>query len=290
MKKVTFLGPVGATFSHKAYDILSGIYGTPPAIPSGDGANCIPAPVNEDVLKMIGEHGGYGALAMETLASGRVAEPLEAFMRLLQSYSDISACPFRIVGATKLKIRFEFMCRPDADPKALRRAIAHAKALDACQEQIASWSFKPEIATTNGEAARLVAESPEHADCAAIGPESAAKKYGLKIFDKGFGLTTFFLIAPAVHRVAVGKENRILIVFKVPHRPGAYIRALIPFEQAGLNLIQVHSMHVGNHTYDFVIELEAKQEELPALEQAMKGFREQVTSHLAFGPFEVLKC
>ena len=92
MDNVTFLGPVGATFSHDAYDVLAGIFGSP----MSSEAICIPAPANGEILNMIRRNGGYGAVAMETLAEGRVAELLESFIDLLALYGGISECPFRL--------------------------------------------------------------------------------------------------------------------------------------------------------------------------------------------------
>lgn len=44
----------------------------------------------------------------------------------------------------------------------------------------------------------------------------------------------------------IGKDNRALVVFKAPHEPGSLVKVLVPFAQEGLNLIQIHSVHVGN--------------------------------------------
>ena len=74
MNNVTFLGPVGATFSHDAYDMLAEIYDAPQVIADGAHTNCIPASVNTEILKLIAQHGGYGAVAMETKAEARVTE------------------------------------------------------------------------------------------------------------------------------------------------------------------------------------------------------------------------
>ncbi len=282
--KVTFLGPYGATFSHDAYNILAEMYGAPMV----DETNYQPATSNGEVLSLMLQHGGYGAVAMETLAEGRVAETLESFIELLKIYSGTEKCPVRVIGALRLKLHFCLMVRPGVSK--ISRIVAHPKSLGACKNRIGE--IETITASSNGEAARLVAENHEHRNDAALGPKSAAEKYGLKILNEAFedneAITTFFLIAPASHLVSVGKENRVLIVFKVPHRPGALIRSLMPFEQEGLNLIQIHSVHTGNNTYNFAIEIEVRKTKIEALNRAMAGFKALVDSHLCFGPFEVL--
>ena len=293
MKKVTFLGPVGATFSHDAYTILAEIYGAPKAIIEGEQANCIPASSNGEVLKLILEHGGYGAIAMETLAEGRVAEPLESFIDLLKTYKKTDECLLQIIGAVKMRLHFCLMARKGVSLGSLQGIIAHAKSLGACKSKITLLGLPTKEVKSNGEAARFVAEKNEYAVWAALGPRSAAEKYDLQILDEAFedgeAVTTFFLLGPKEHKVSVGKENRALIVFKAPHKPGGLVRSLIPFEQEGLNLIQIHSVHVGNHTYNFAIEVEVSESQLGSFEKAMKSFGNHVEEFISFGPFEVLE-
>ena len=288
MKNITFLGPVGATFSHDAYNILAIMYKAPKVT----NENCIPAASNGEILKIIGQHGGYGAIAMETLAEGRVAEPLESFIDLLRDCKDNNDCPFGIIGALRLKIHFCLMARKGIPATAITKIIAHPKALGACKEKIIKMGITTINAPSNGEAARLVAENSEYAECGALGPVSATEKYGLTIheaaFEDGEAITTFFLIGPKEHKVSLGKENRILIVFKVPHTPGALVKSLLPFEQEDLNLIQIHSVHAGNHTYNFAIEVEVSENRLETLNRAMKVFTRHVETYLSFGPFEIL--
>lgn len=288
MKNITFLGPIGTTFSHDAYDILAQIYSAPVVSET----NCRPATSNGEILRLIQQHCGYGAIAMETLAEGRVAEPLESFIELLKVYTRIDECNFRVVGAIRLKLHFCLMVRYGVFESEISRIIAHPKALGACKKRIASKTFQTINASSNGEAARLVAESDEYKNYAALGPKSASIKYSLRVIDEAFedgeAITTFFLVAPASHQIVIGKENRVLIVFKLPHSPGALVRSLLPFEQEGLNLIQIHSVHVGNHTYNFAIEIEVREDELESLNRAMAMFKTHVDACLSFGPFEVL--
>jgi prephenate dehydratase len=276
--KITFLGPIGATFSHDAYNALAGIYGAPAVT----NENYVEAKNNGEILRLIAKHGGYGAIAMETLAEGRVAEPVEAFIETLQ-YDE---CTFHIVGAVQMKLHFCLMAREGSEMCGI---IAHPKSLGACKGKI---QWPTASAPSNGEAARLVATSEDHKSYAALGPRSAAEKYDLKILDEAFedkeAITTFFLIAPKDHTVAVGKKNRALIVYKVLHKPGSLVDSLIPFKTEGLNMIQIHSVHAGNGVYHFAIEVEVGENEMDKWTRAMKVFESSVEKHFTFGPFEVL--
>jgi prephenate dehydratase len=288
MKNITFLAPYGATFSHDAYTALSSAYNVPQVTTS----NYLPAKTNGEVVSAICKHGGYGCIAMETRAEGRVAEPLESFIDLLKTYPNLSECPIRIGGAMKMKLHFCMMVRSELPETEIAKLVAHPKALGACKKRIASKGLPTEEVSSNGEAARLVAEDPAYATAAAIGPRSAALKYGLRVIDETFedseAVTTFFLIAPHDHAITQGKKNRSLIVFKVHHQPGALVNALLPWGNAGLDLIQIHSVHAGNGTYHFAIEVEVNEDQIQAHEKALEAFKGKVAGFLCFGPFEVL--
>lgn len=288
MKNITFLGPAGATFSSDAYDILADIYNAPKASQT----NCVLATVNGEILKLIAQHGGYGAMAMETLIEGRVNEPLESFIELLKSYKSSEECPFHVVGAIHKKISFCLMTRPTLSVAEITKVIAHPKALGACKGGIAKMKLPTVNAPSNGEAARLVALNDEYATYAVLGPKSAAEKFNLKIINSAFedqgAITTFVLLAPNEHKISVGKENRVIIVFKIPHVPGALVKSLLPFDEHGLNLLQIHSIYAGNHTYNFAIEFKVEESELTAFDRAMEAFKKHVETYLSFGPFEVL--
>jgi len=280
--KTIFLGPYGATFSHDAYTKLARIYG---ALPTAK-FNYLEAATNGKILDLAQSRDSYAAIAMETRAGGRVAEPVESFIRLLGRPNSI-----HVIGALSMKIGF---CLMGKVKNALegRKILAHAKALEACRSTLEITGRPTMETSSNGEAARLVSEDPSYADCLALAPASAAEKYGLTIFNPHFeyneAFTTFFLIGPKSHPVKIGKKNRVLIVFKVPHKPGALVTSLLPFNEHGLNLIQIHSVHTGNCTYNFAIELDVDESQLESFASAHQKFKAFVEAHICFGPFEVL--
>ena len=290
-EKVTFLGPVGATFSHDAYTLLADRYGAPKAIEAGEHTNCVPATTNGEILTRIKEHGGYGAIAMETFAEGRVAEPLESFIKLLPDHHFPQRPAFHIIGAVNLNIHFCLMVKPGMSKNNITKILLHPKALGPCRINLKTLGVPIIHVSSNGEAARLIAEDPAHSTRAALGPESAAERYGLDIlchaFEDLMAVTTFFLIGPESHGKVTGANNRVLIVFKTQHEPGFLVKCLQPFADEKLNLVQIHSMHAGHRTYHFAIELELMKQELHAFDAAMEKFKATSYEYLCFGPFEV---
>lgn len=288
MKTITFLGPIGATFSHDAYELLAKLFGARSVATT----DYIPAPTNEEVLGLAEKHGGYGALAMETLAQGRVAEGLESFFDLQARYDSGAECPLHVIGAVRMPIHFCLMARPDVTLPMLTHVVGHEKALGACAKKIGNMGSVPKVPVeSNGTAAFLVSNSAVYQHAAALGPCAAAEKYDLNILDRAFedkpAVTTFFLIGPVSHKVSVGKFNRALVIFMVSHESGALYRALVPFDRWGLNLSQIHSVYAGDHAYRFAVEIEIADHQLAIFEPAMDAFRKRVEKHLCFGPFEI---
>lgn len=286
MNTITFLGPVGATFSHDAYIALAEAYDAPRI----ENNTLSPAHKNGEILRMLCAHRGYGAVAMETRAGGRVAEPLESFIDLLKDYDD-DTCPITILGATRMKLHFRLMARRNMRLTEIKGIIAHEKAIDACKARIQAAALTAIEASSNGEAARCVAENSEYAAFAALGPGSAAAKYGLIILSDAYedkeAVTTFHLVGPRTNASRIGAHNRALLVFGLKHEAGALVHALTPFEREGVNLVQIHSFHVGENTYNFAIEVEATQDDLPRLATAIESFKGKVERYIIFGPFEI---
>ena len=291
MTNITFLAPLGATFSHDAYKRLSEIY-LAPDIDSQEN-HYLGVASNSEVLPTIIKDGGFGTIAMETLAEGRVPDSVESYTSLLQQYKKTADCPIQITGAIKMKLHFCLMVRKEMVGKPFRKIIAHAKSIGACKSKIAENVFPTEATkTSNGEAARRVAEEEADKDCAALGPKSAAEKYDLVVINEAFedtaAITTFFLISPAGYQVWTDKKNRALVVFRLPHQPDALATAIHLFGKEGLNLIQIHSVPTGNHTYDFIMEMDVEENQIESFERA-KGKLEQYTvAHVCFGPFPVV--
>jgi len=292
MEKVTFLGPAGATFSHRAYTVLAERFGTPPTICDGPNANYIETTANRNILPTIIEHNCFGAIAMETLAQGRIDDALEGFTRLLGMYRNNTECPFHIIGSIQLEICFCLMARSGIGLMSVRKIIAHPKALGACKKLITTIDVPTLGIMSNGEAARMIAEDEEYAMCAALAPRSAANKYGLDVLidqcEDERAITTFFLIAPKTHPMVTQKRNRVLVVFSIPHIAGSLVRALLAFDKEELNLIQIHSVHVGNHTYHFAAELEVASNQVDSFRRALCEFEKHVDQYLSFGPFAVV--
>ncbi|MDD5165724.1 MAG: prephenate dehydratase domain-containing protein [Candidatus Pacebacteria bacterium] len=289
MKKITFLGPVGATFSHQAYSLLSHLYDAPSD--TDHDVELLPATRNGEVINQIIKHGGYGAIAMETRAEGRVAEPLESFIELLRDYANENQCPVSVIGAIKMKLHFSLLVRKGIAREDIERIVAHPKALGACKRGINRLNVPTVDTLSNGKAAEDVALCIGFERCAALAPASAAHKYGLRILEPAFedaeAVTTFFLLGHQGCSRTIIEDSRVLIVFRTSHVPGALVSSLASFQEFGLNLMQIHSVHTGNGSYDFAIEIECPKDSSGRIQSALRQFKTLTPRSIVFGPFPI---
>lgn len=296
MEKVIFLGPLGTTFSHMAYNALEAAFSAPLVSEK----NYIPPASNADVVALMKEnsfHGrrAYAALAMGTSTKGRIVQSLEPFIGLLGTYGNTESCPFHIVGGVKYEVNFFCMVQKGLSVESVTKVVAHQEALFTCKDWIAQ-TFPGRISeavSSNGEAARRVAQVAGYETSVALGPQCAAAAYDLDILtdscqDTPDARTTFFLLAPHTHVAAVGEDNRALVVFEVSHRSSALAKALLVFGEQGLSLIQIHSIPIDSQNYHFVIELDVRKGEIEAFAKAMRSFCRCVKSHIVFGPFQII--
>jgi chorismate mutase/prephenate dehydratase len=287
---ITYLGPVGSTFSEMAYEKMSKIFGVLEI--DDPNVNSILAKKNEEILPLVLKHEGCGVIAMETKANGRIDPPINSFIDLLEEYDD--SCPLGILGGIQLEINFALMARPGMSFRSIKGIVGHPEALAACRFIIAERCVQSVESTSNGKAAEDVARNDAFAEFGALGPYKAAKTYGLEVLDKNFedlkAITSFYLIGPKNLVVLPIKCNteRMLIVFKIGHRPGALFEVLRPLAESGINMRLIHSRHTMNGAYDFAIEIECDSTMDEKLKLALVQMKRQMDKFIQFGPFPVI--
>ncbi|HEY4478809.1 MAG TPA: prephenate dehydratase domain-containing protein [Candidatus Paceibacterota bacterium] len=243
-------------------------------------------------MPLVLEHGGYGAIATETKAQGRVDPPVNSFIELLRGYD--ANCPLGALGATRMKLNFALIARPGVQISEITKIVAHPKALGACRGRIKALGVEVTEAQSNGKAAEDIAREQELIGAAAIASRIAAEKYGLTILSEAFedeeAITTFFLLGPTPKHspLVLGERNRGLFVFRTKHVAGALVKVLTPFSEEGINLFHIHSLYVGDGEYDFAIETECSERETEMHSRAVTKAREFVIRSILFGPFPVL--
>ena len=256
--RVAFQGERGAFSEEAAVRLL------------GEEVALIPRPTFESLFAAVAEGAADCALApVENSLAGSVHR---AYDLLLES-------PLHIAGEVVIPIRHFLIGCPGATPGEIRTVESHPVALAQCERFFAA---HPEIRRVVAEdTAGSVAQVVRRGDRtrAAIAGRRAAEIYGGHVLragleDHGENYTRFVLLTPS-RRVAAGADKLSLVV-KLPHRPGALHRALEPFARRGLDLLKIESRPVRGRPweYHFYLDLRASPED-PGAGAALEELRER---------------
>ncbi len=287
--KITFLKPAGLTFTGIGYDRLARLFGAP--LSTEAGSELVLADSNDSVLTTLLAHEGYGAIAMETKAEGRVDPPTNSFIDLLKQF-DHSNCPIQVIGALRMKVNFALMVRHGVLLSQVTKIVTHKKSIGACRGSIAKLGVVTEEVNSNGLAAELVARNDGYALSAALAPKEAAEALELRVLNPAFedreAVTTFYFLGPKTHPKPKVIATRALVVFRLAHSPGTLIHALFPFRTDKINLRMIHSLPIiGEEAYDFAAELEWTPDNI-SFAEAFQTAKRHMERHILFGPFPVI--
>ncbi len=297
MEKIILLGPeVEITFTGTAYRHFEGLFGVPKLVLSGPGANAEPADGNLDILRRIQLNAkSYAALAISLRTKGRIRENSEGLIELLQKYSSTAECPFTIAGAIIMPVPFVLMAKAGVSMDILKGVLGHKEAIQvACKANIAAYRLSTiEVEKGNGEAARLVALDEKFRQHGAIGPATAADFYGLEKIQDNFGdpnaRTNFLCLTPKGFPIKVGKENRIITVFKGKgNHPGVIHDVTGIFKRHDVNIKRLHSAELSDDEAHFYIELEIPEHKLEIVPALLEEFANEAGDHIVFGPFPLV--
>jgi len=219
---VGYPGPEGSHSSAAAAVLVPGA--VPVGLPSF--AAVIDAASSNDVT--------LGVLPIESSLIGPIAETHDLLFRSALSIVREATLPIThcVVGAAGVQL------------DRVRVVRSHPAAFEQCKQLLRAWDVQLVPAATTADAAREVAESGAE-DCVAIAGEEAAAVYGLDVVahdigDKPAAFTRFVALAPYT-LLSGGPGWRTALTFVTDHQPGALFRALAPFAQHGVNLVQLVS-------------------------------------------------
>jgi chorismate mutase/prephenate dehydratase len=143
------------------------------------------------------------------------------------------------------------------------------------------------VVTSTAEAAR---RARDEAGAAAIAGVHAAKIYQLQIIARGLGReipnqTSFLLLGHAPLKSQL-KSTHTILIFELPHKPGALVRALSEIATQGYNLTRIQSRPIPGRfrEYRFMIEVEIGHQSKP-WSSVMKSLQQATTSLHSLGHY-----
>jgi prephenate dehydratase len=188
----------------------------------------------------------FGVLPIESSLSGPVAE----------THDLLYDSPLAITAEAVLPIRHWLVGPTQVPLEEIRVVRSHPAALDQCRRLLAAMPWATAIAAaTTTDAAAQVAERGHPAE-AAIASERAAKLHGLTVIAGDVGdhpeaYTRFVSVATHVRLDRAGECRRTAFSFVTDHQPGALHRAIEPFAQHGIDLVQLVSRPIPHSPWRY---------------------------------------
>ncbi len=188
----------------------------------------------EDVFRAVSSgQAEFGLVPVENSTAGTINEVYDLLVQyqlyIVHSHvQPIRHCLCACAGTTKAAIRKAYSIRP---------------ALDQCLSYLKKNNLEQCEAANTAVAAQLVQEMNDPA-CAAICSERAAKLYGLEVLERGinddeYNQTRFIVISRQMS--AEPQDDRISILFTLPHVSGSLASTLSVFADHECNLTEIHS-------------------------------------------------
>ena len=255
--RLGYLGPPG-TFSEEAIR----------AQPLAAEAELVPfASIHETVMAVDSGRADRALVPIENSLEGGVPATLDA---LAVDASDVS-----IVGEAVLVIRNCLMAREDLALDAIAVVVSHPQPLGQCARFLRNELAQAEVraAASTAESARTVAATPER--WAALGPRSAAERYGCRVLREGVdddpdNATRFVWLGregtePVGAEAAQAWKTSVVFAGAGDLQPGWLVRCLSEFAFRGVNLTKIESRprrgRLGH--YLFHVDMDGREDERP---------------------------
>ena len=263
---VAYLGPQG-TFSEMA---LGKQFGASVAT--------LPCSSIDEVFRAA-ETGGaqYAVVPVENSTEGAIGRTLDLLL----------ATPLKICAEVVLRVQQNLMAKR-ASMKTIRKVYSHPQSLAQCQGWLSRQLPHAERvpSASNAEAARVAAKQ---AGAAAIGPEIAAERYGLRLLARSIEddpkNKTRFLVLGA-HDAAPSGRDRTSLAMTAHNRPGAVHDLIAPFAANGVSMTRFESRpaRTGQWEYYFYVDIEGHQQE-PKVAKALDELRAKAPFVKIFGSY-----
>lgn len=231
--RVAFQGERGAFSEEAAVKLL------------GASVTLVPRPTFESLFAATAE--GAADLALAPVENTLAGSVHRVYDLLLDS-------PLHVAAEVVIPIRHLLIGCPGSTLESLRTVESHPVALAQCERFFAS---RPDIRrlasedTAGSVAAVLRSRDPTRA---AIAGRRAAEIYGGVVLREGLedraeNYTRFLLLAP--EPCADAGADKLSLVLKLAHRPGALHLALEPFARRGIDLLKIESRPVCGRPWEY---------------------------------------
>ena len=240
---VAYLGPAG-TFTEMA---LTRQFGS-----SVEAVSC--ASIDEVFRAAETGAANYAVVPVENSTEGAIGRTLDLLL----------STRLKICAEVVLRVQQNLMAKRTS-LKSIRKVYSHPQSLAQCHGWLSRHLPRASRVpvSSNAEAARMAAKE---AGAAAIGPEIAAERYGLKLLarsieDDAKNRTRFLVLGS--HDAAPSGKDRTSLAMTAHNRPGAVHDLISPFAAHGVSMTRLESRpaRTGQWEYYFYVDIEGHQQD-----------------------------
>jgi prephenate dehydratase len=256
--RVAFQGERGAFSEEAAVKLL------------GKDIQLVPRETFESLFASIGE--GAADFALAPIENSLVGSIHYSYDLLLES-------SLHICGETIIPIEHNLIACAGASFDSIRTVESHPVALAQCSRFFAAHPELRRIATSDTAGSVRQVTAAGDTTRAAVAGKHAADFYGGTILcehleDHRENYTRFVLLTASAGTTA--GADKLSLVMKLPHRPGALHQALESFAGRGIDLLKIESRPIRGRPweYHFYLDLQASLEDAEAV-RALEELRER---------------
>jgi chorismate mutase/prephenate dehydratase len=219
----------------------------------------------------------YAIVPVENSTEGAIGRTLDLLL----------TTPLNICAEVVLRVQQNLMARR-ASIKPIRKVYSHPQSLAQCQGWLGQNLPRAQRVplASNAEAARVAAKE---AGAAAIGPEIAAARYGLKLLARAIeddpkNRTRFLVLGP--HDAGPSGKDRTSLVMTAHHRPGSLHDLIGPFAANAVSLTRLESRpaRTGQWEYYFYVDIEGHRQDAKVA-KALAELRDKAPFVKIFGSY-----
>lgn len=177
-----------------------------------------------------------------------------------ETYDLLVEKPLYVIGEIYQKIQHCLIINKNSSPDEISVVYSHPQALAQCRKYIQKKHLESIPMYDTAGSVKFIKET-HNARAAAIASKHAAQIYDMKVVeedieDNSNNFTRFLIISKSYDKKA--DDNKISVIFSIPHNPGSLYSILQEFALRNINLTRIESRPTKNipWEYYFFVDLE----------------------------------
>ena len=247
----------------------------------GRDARLLPRPTLEDVFASLAQGlASHAVVPLENTIAGTVPGVYELLL----------AHEVSVIAERRVPIDHALIGPPGLAIEDIRRVLSHPVALGQCRAFLRRHpAMVPVAAFDTAGAVRIILEEDDGVSAAIAGRHAAAVHGGTilaeHLQDHPENWTRFGLLARG-EAVPSDRATKALLVFDLPHQPGALARALRAPADAQVDLTKIESRPIATRPFEYRFIVELTHDDPRLLDTVIENMRTRTAALRVIGRFE----